>query len=113
MREHVVTIEKAMKEIERIGASAAQDKNQLVRWVANKESHANELSEIVTSYFMAQRVKPVSTDQKAAHSAYVNQVTILHQILVQTMKAKQSTKREHCAQLRALIAQFEAIYGRK
>lgn len=113
MREHVLTIEKAMKEIERLGTNTAQDKNQLVRWVTNKESHADELSEIVTAYFMAQRIKPVVADQKAAHSRYVKQVTILHQILVQTMKAKQSTNREHCAQLRTLIEQFEAIYPPK
>ena len=30
----------------------------MVRWVVNKEVHADELSDIVTYYFMAQRIKP-------------------------------------------------------
>ena len=58
MKEHVTTIEKSMNEIARLTAASPKDPNQLVRWVNNKEVHADKLTEIVTCYFLAQRIKP-------------------------------------------------------
>jgi nickel superoxide dismutase len=100
MREHVTTIEKSMKEIARIEKAGTLESNQLVRWVSNKESHADQLAEIVTFYFMAQRVKPVAEAKKADHEHYEKKLTLLHQLLVASMKAKQTVNLEHCAQMR-------------
>ena len=113
MREHVATIEKSMKEIDHIGQESKPDNNQLVRWVMNKESHAEELAEIVTFYFMAQRIKPVPEDDKTGHAKYVERITLLHQILVVSMKAKQTTDLKLCAQMRSLIDRFEKSYTGK
>ena len=113
MREHVVTIEKSITEIERISKAAPTDNNQLVRWVVNKEAHADELAEIVTYYFMAQRIKPVPEDKKVDHAKYVKNLALLHRILVVSMKAKQATNLEHCTQLKALIDRFEQRYAGK
>ena len=113
MREHVATIEKSMKEIDRIGKESKTANNQLVRWVMNKESHADELAEIVTFYFMVQRIKPVPEDDKAGQAKYVEKITLLHQILVVSMKAKQTKDLELCAQLRSLIDRFEKSYTGK
>jgi nickel superoxide dismutase len=98
MEEHVTTIEKSMKQID-----AAKNQNQAVRWVLNKEQHADELSEIVTYYFMAQRIKPGAED-------YVLKLTQLHEILIHAMKAKQSTDLAVVEKLRELIHQFEHSY---
>lgn len=113
MLEHVATIEKSMKQIESLQKQEQPNANQLVRWVENKEAHAGELAQIVTAYFMAQRVKPVSSEEKVAHQKYVQQVTLLHQILVRTMKAKQTTDQAHCAGLRELIDEFKKSYSGK
>ena len=110
MSEHVATIAKSMRQIEAIGKEAKPDHNQLIRWVKNKDVHADELSEIVTYYFMAQRVKPVSMNRKAAYDKYVREVTLLHQMLVSSMKAKQTVEKKHCARLRKLIAEFKESY---
>jgi nickel superoxide dismutase len=110
MKEHVTTIEKSMKEITRISALDKPDQNQLTRWVMNKEAHANELAEIVTFYFMAQRIKPVTKDDKTAVATYLRHVTLLHEVLVYAMKTKQTTNLAHCAKLRALIKQFQKSY---
>lgn len=59
---------------------------------------------------MAQRVKPVEKDNEEAYAKYLNQLTLLHQILITSMKARQTTSVEMCAQLRALIDQFEKSY---
>jgi len=113
MREHVTTIEKSMTEIISIGKEKSPNNNQLVRWVMNKDDHANELSEIVTYYFMAQRVKPVTSDKKAEYDKYVKQITLLHQIMVESMKAKQTTDLETCHKMSTLIDQFETSYNSK
>ncbi len=39
--EHITTIEKSMKEIERLSAEAKPNMNQIVRWVNNKDQHAD------------------------------------------------------------------------
>ena len=98
MEEHVTTIEKAMKEIE-----AAKSQNQTVRWVMNKDKHADELSEIVTYYFMAQRIKPGS-------EGYAVKIGQLHEMLVYSMKAKQTTDQANVEKLKALIHDFAHGY---
>ena len=56
--EDLTTIEKAMKQIAALaGQSDAQSANQLARWVANKEEHANRIQHVVAQYFMTQRLK--------------------------------------------------------
>lgn len=115
MEEHLVTIEKSMKMIQDLAAHAAEGEtpnvNQMVRWVLNKEKHADDFSEIVTYYFMAQRVKPADLKDPAAYPKYLKQVTLLHQMLVEAMKAKQTTDLGHVEQLRKLLGQFKSVYG--
>ena len=111
--EHITTIEKSMKEIERLSAEAKPNMNQIVRWVNNKELHADELSEIVTYYFMAQRVKlPVDSDAKA-YDDYIKKLTRLHRMLVYAMKAKQTTDLVNVQELRSLLDEFHRIYSGK
>jgi nickel superoxide dismutase len=110
MEENVTTIEKAMTEIERLSKETPPNWNQIVRWVNTKEAHAAELSETATFYFLAQRVKPADPQDKAAYAKYVQQLTLLHQIVIVSMKAKQTTDVENCAKLRELIAKFKASY---
>jgi nickel superoxide dismutase len=110
LEEHVTTIEKSMTEIEKLSKEETPNWNQIVRWVNNKELHADELSEIATYYFLAQRVKPAEPQDKAAYAKYVQQLTLLHQIVLVSMKAKQTTDLENCTKLRELIAKFKASY---
>lgn len=112
LREHAETIEKSMKQVVELSQADPTDHNQLVRWVTNKEEHANKVQEIVYQYFMSQRVKPVSKGQPG-HDQYVNQITLLHRMLVSSMKCKQSTDATHVEQLRQAIDQFEKAYFHK
>ena len=110
IEEHIQTIEKSMTEIVRLGKESPVNYNQLVRWIDNKEKHADEIQEIVTQYFMTQRVKPADETDAAAYSRYVRQVTILHRMLIYAMKAKQTTDLEIVGTLRALLKDFTAAY---
>lgn len=109
LREHFKTIEKSMLQIKGIEKDKKPNSNQLVRWVTNKEAHANEVQEIVYQYFMNQRVKSVEEDAKG-YKKYVTQITLLHRMLVASMKCKQTTDEAHVTDLRALLDAFEKAY---
>jgi len=101
--EHITTIEKSMNQVVKLQGEKPVNYNQLVRWVTNKENHANELQEIVTQYFMTQRIKP---DTKK----YPEKLTLLHKMLLRAMKCKQTTDLVHVDTLRSLLQQFDALY---
>jgi len=111
--EHITTIEKSMKEIERLSAEAKPNMNQIVRWVNNKDQHADELSEIVTYYFMAQRVKLPAEGDTKAYNDYVKKLILLHHMLVDAMKSKQTTDLANVEQLRSSLDEFHKVYSGK
>lgn len=110
LREHIATIEKSMQEIQRLSAEEKPNFNQIVRWVQNKDDHADQLSEIVTYYFLAQRVKPADPNDQAASAKYVEQLKQLHEMVVSAMKCKQTTDVANCAKLRSLVDAFQTSY---
>jgi nickel superoxide dismutase len=111
--EHITTIEKSMKEIERLSAEAKQNMNQIVRWVNNKEHHADELSEIVTYYFMAQRIKLPEEGNIKEQNQYIKKLTLLHHMLVHAMRSKQTTDLTNVQELRSLLEEFHKAYSVK
>lgn len=110
MEEHVTTIEKSMNEILNLQKQVPLNYNQIVRWVNNKDAHADKLREIVTQYFMDQRVKPATKEAGKVYDDYVNQLTLLHQIMVHAMLSKQTLDLTHIDELRSLIAAFDKAY---
>jgi len=108
--ENITTIEKSMKQITELSLKDKPDFNQIVRWVHNKEKHADELSHIVTYYFMAQRIKPADKTKGKAYEEYVEKLTLLHGMLVYSMKAKQTTDLTNVEKLRSLLAEFRTAY---
>ena len=108
--EHITTIEKSMKMIEAISAEPKPNMNQIVRWVNAKDEHANELSEIVTYYFMAQRIKLPNEGDTKSQSDYAKKLGLLHEMLVYSMKAKQTIDLDNVTKLRASLEQFHDAY---
>ena len=108
LKEHITTIEKSMNQIIELSKSGDKNYNQLVRWVSNKEKHAEEFQYIVTQYFMTQRIKLPADD--AGRSAYVKKVTMLHEMLVFAMKCKQTTDVGNCSKLKTLVDNFATAY---
>ena len=113
MAEHITTIEKAMNIITVLSEAEKPNMNQMVRWIQNKEQHADELSHIITHYFMTQRINPsAETDTKAYHQ-YVNKLVLLHQMLVYSMRCKQTTDLVNVKKLRSLLTEFRDAYSGK
>lgn len=103
IEEHITTIEKSMNQIVELSGKTPLDYNQLVRWITNKENHASELQQVVTQYFMTQRIKPGAKD-------YEKKLTVLQKMLLAAMKCKQTTDRTHVNELRSLTKEFEGLY---
>lgn len=110
MREDIETIEKSMKMIEALSAEEDIDYNQLVRWVVNKEEHAEKLMHKVEQYFMHQRIKPVDESEGRKHDEYLAMLEVLHHMLVEAMKCTQTTDLQHVENLKKLTDRFEKMY---
>lgn len=111
MLEDVSTVEKSILSIQALaGKTAPADLNQLVRWIANKDTHADKIAESVTSYFLQQRIKAPQGDDAAALKKYTDQLTTLHGILVTAMKAKQTVDPAVAGTLKELVLRFKDLY---
>ena len=100
--EHASTIEKSMTMIAELEKSK-DNANQLVRWITNKDHHADLVQEIVSQYFMTQRIKFDAKD-------YDQKLTALHKMLVFSMQCKQTIDPANVEKLRAAAQEFEKLY---
>ncbi len=108
--EHISTIEKSMNMINELSKQDSPDYNQLVRWVMNKEEHAKKIQDIVSQYFLHQRLKPTTADNEEVYRKYLKQLESLHHVLVFAMKSKQSTDLSIIDTLREKVHVFEHAY---
>jgi nickel superoxide dismutase len=106
LEEHITTIEKSMKLIGELSADPGANANQLIRWVVNKDNHADEMASIVTQYFLQQRLKLDDPEWAA-------KVKPCHEILFYAMKTKQTTDQANVDKLRAAVAGLKKVYFTK
>ena len=110
IKEHITTVEKSMTQITNLENTNPLNYNQLVRWITNKDEHANQIQNIVSQYFMTQRIKIVDESDKAATNKYQKEISLLHEMLVYAMKTKQTTELINCEKLRHLVDTFYNLY---
>lgn len=104
MLEDSATILKADKLIaELAGKTDAQSQNQRVRWIMNKEKHAQNVISTISDYFLTQRVKSSQED-------YVERLKKHHAVIVAAMKAKQNATEESAEGLRKAIEALLIYY---
>lgn len=112
MLEDTKTIAKAITQIEEFagalgeGAPSAKGMNQMVRWVNNKESHAQNIQDVMSEYFFAQRIK-------ADHKDYTAQLSTAHKVIVCAMKCKQDASGPTAEALKESILNFYRAYEGK
>ena len=112
LSEHLTTIEKSMKEINALSEDASGNVNQAVRWVNNKEHHADAFTKIIVDYFLVQRINEVDSNN-AEYSLYVKKLNKLHLLLRYAMKCKQTTEVVHVETMRANLQEFKELYLNK
>lgn len=108
--EHIETIEKSMNKINELSAAEDEDYHMIVRWVINKEEHAKELQYIVSQYFLHQRIVIKDIADTEAYNKYIEQLTLMHKLLVYAMKSKQTTDLMYIEKMRDTLHSFEHAY---
>lgn len=104
MLEDANTVEKSMKLIAELsGKTDAQSQNQLVRWVMNKEQHAQYIIDTISDYFLTQRVKSKQED-------YTERLVKHHTVIVAAMESKQNADLIYVKALRASIEALLPYY---
>jgi len=104
MLEDATTVEKSMKLINELSSkSDAQSKNQLVRWINNKETHAQNIISTISDYFLTQRVKPEQKD-------YTERLKKHHAVIIAAMKAKQNVDIKYAEDLKKCIEVLRSYY---
>jgi len=98
LEQHVETIAKAMSEL-----AEQPSANQQVRWVINKESHAQKIQDEAMDYFLTQRIKETQ-------EGYSELLAALHKMVVAAMKCKQSTEASAVEALRQALQDFKGLY---
>lgn len=111
--EDQATIAKAVVQINELsGKDDALSRNQLVRWVNTKESHATNSQHIVAQYFLAQRIKPGTDD--ATRKAYVVKLVAAHAVIQTAMKCKQTVDPAVAAKhQKAILNLYRAYEGKE
>jgi nickel superoxide dismutase len=111
MEEDIATIQKSINSIQELGDSekSIQNQNQLVRWVNNKESHAQKIQDVISEYFLAQRIKPKSSSEKE-YDKYVQLSTSCQKIIFYAMKCKQNVDTQYVEKLSAELESFVVVY---
>lgn len=104
MMEDAATVEKAIRLIAQLsGKTDAGSVNQAVRWVMNKEKHAQNIISTISDYFLTQRIKPDQKDYAARLAGH-------HAVILAAMKAKQTTDPAAAQTLKSAIEALEAYY---
>lgn len=80
--EYYLTMYKAVKALEHNPMKTVDDFNTLVRWVMTKERLSDEIAELLSSYFLQQKIKPLD--------ANVQLVQSIHRLLCQVVVIKQN-----------------------
>ena len=99
-----------MNQIVELQSAEAINYNQLERWINTKEHHAKLIQEIAEQYFLTQRVKFANPADEENYKKYVTQLSTLHQLIVYTMKSKQTTDLENIEKMKKTLTAFEDAY---
>lgn len=104
LHEDARTINKSILKMNELsGHTDIQSAQQFIRWVNNKESHSESIIQMISSYFLTQRIKPSQDD-------YDQRLKDHHSVIIQAMKVKQSSSLEAAALLTSSIEKLEQYY---
>lgn len=110
LREDATTIAKAVAQIQELaGGHDAEALNQATRWVVTKEAHASNIIEVVSTYFLTQKVKPVAPGA-AGYDAYLKSLADHHAVMTAAMATKQHADAKYVAELRSAIDALASHY---
>ena len=110
LNEDVTTIAKAVQKISELGGRHdAKDINQVTRWIATKEERASHIIQVISEYFLTQKVRPVARGTRG-YDAYLTKLADHHAVMVAAMKTKQNVSEETVRALGGAIHRLSHHY---
>jgi ubiquitin len=110
LKQDAETIRKAIVQSIEMHAKVATDilsMNQMVRWITNKDKHADHIIETVANYCLCQRVKK---EVFKSDEDYVQALKAHHAVMQAAMKTKQVLDVAACDALDHAIADMAKMY---
>ena len=108
IKEDFNTIKKAMFNIKELSKKDNPlSLNQATRWISTKEEHATQIQNRISDYFLVQRIKAKKGKE---FDLYAKQTTVLHQIMVLSMKCKQTLDTKNVSEGLKLVDVFVDLY---
>ena len=108
IKEDFNTIKKAMFNIKELSKKDNPlSLNQATRWISTKEEHATQIQNRISDYFLVQRIKAKKGKE---FDLYAKQTTVLHQIMVLSMKCKQTLDTKNVSEGLKLVDAFVDLY---
>lgn len=101
--QYVETMYKGMTIITEDRFNTSKDKNEFVRWVILKENSSNELANLLTTYFLQQKIKP---DEEDTNKRLIS----AHKLLFLLMQIKQNTNRKFVDQFADEWDKFKLMF---
>lgn len=83
-----------------------KDKNEFVRWVVQKEKCCNEATDLITTYFLQQKIKPGEADT-------TQRIVVAHKLLFYIVAIKQNTELEFVKQFNEEWERFKVMFHRE
>lgn len=102
----VETVYKGITVLNESKFSTVKEKNEFVRWVGQKEKCCNEAADLITIYFLQQKIKPGEDDT-------VKRLVSAHNLLFLMVAIKQNTDLEYVKQFNAEWEKFKLMFHRE
>jgi nickel superoxide dismutase len=99
----VETVFKGISVLNESKFSSVKDKNEFVRWVVQKEKCCDETANIITVYFLQQKIKPNEPDT-------VKKLVSAHKLLFLLVSIKQNSDLEFVKQFNAEWEKFKLMF---
>lgn len=104
--QYVETMYKAVAEIEDNTFQNPQQRNQLVRWVLQKDVQSDEATRLITTYFLQQKIKPDEPDTQ-------EKVVSAHKLLFLIVAIKQNADKKIVLDFNEEWTKFKHFFHRK
>lgn len=101
--QYVETMYKGLTMLNDSKFDTVHSKNEFVRWVINKEKSSDEVAQLLTSYFLQQKIKPGEEDTD-------KRLRLTHRLLVMLVLIKQNTDRKFVEDFSAEWDKFKLMF---
>lgn len=104
--QYVETVYKGITVLNESKFTTPKERNEFVRWVNEKETSSNEAANLITVYFLQQKIKPGEDDT-------VKRITSAHKLLFLLVAIKQNTDLEYVKQFNEEWEKFKLMFHRE